>query len=62
MTVIVVGYFVKNGRVYHMNVQIVVRYLHWVNLMNPYHMNWRLIVQIKFGEYAKINSIEVPCC
>ena len=47
VTVIVVGNFVKNGCVYHLNVQSVVLYLHWINRMNPCSMNWRLIVQIK---------------
>lgn len=47
VTVIVVGNFVKNGRVYLLNVQSVMHYLHWVNLMNQCNINWSLIVQIK---------------
>jgi len=47
MAVIAVGNFVKNGRVYHLNVQNVVLYLHRVNRMNLYNMNWRLRAQIK---------------
>lgn len=36
MTVIVVGNFVKNGRVLHLNLQIVVRSLHRVYQMNTF--------------------------
>jgi hypothetical protein len=47
MTVIVVGNFVKNGRVFRLNVLIVVHFLYRVHRINPCNKNCRVIVQIK---------------
>lgn len=47
MTVIVGGNFVKNGRVFHLNVLIVVHFLYRVHHMNLGNMNCRLNVHIR---------------